>query len=99
MDLVEVLQSIPQMEKLFIGGDFKGHIGRRGDGYEMVHRGFGYGERNNGGVSILDFTVAYELLMVNSYFKKKEEHLITFKSGNTRTQIDYFLIRTNSRRL
>ena len=50
-------------------------------------------------MSILDFTVAYELAIVNSYFKKKEEHLITFKRGNTKTQIDYFLMRANSRRL
>jgi len=51
----------------------------------MVHGGLGYGERNNGGVSILDFVVAYELLIVNSYFRKKEEHLVTFKSSSTRT--------------
>ena len=50
-------------------------------------------------MSILDFSVAYELSIVNSYFRKKEEHLVTFKRGNTRTQIDYFLVRENSRRL
>ena len=50
-------------------------------------------------MSILDFAVAYELLIVNFYFKKKEEYLIMFKSGNTRTQIDFFLMRANSRRL
>jgi len=38
-------------------------------------------------------------LIVNSYFKKKDEHLVTFKSGSTRTQIDYFLLRANSRRM
>jgi len=81
-DLDKVIQSIPQTEKLLIGGDFNGHIGRRGDGYETIHGGFGYRERNSGGVSILDFAVAYELLIINSYSKKKEEHLI-FKSGNT----------------
>ena len=48
---------------------------------------------------ILDFTIAYELAIINSYFKKKEEHLMTFKSGKTRTQIDCFLMRANSRRL
>ena len=49
-------------------------------------------------MSILDFEVAYKLSIVNSYFKKKKEHLITFKSGSTRTQIDYLLMRTNDRR-
>ena len=53
--------------------------------------------RNSEEVSILDFAVAYELSIINSYFKKREEHLITFKSGSTRTQIDYFLVWENSR--
>ena len=93
-----MVQSIPQTERLLIGGDFNAHIGSRGEGYETVHRGFGYDVRNSGGVSILDFAVAYKISIVNSYFRKREEHLITFKSGSTKTQIDYFLIRANSRR-
>jgi len=80
-------------------GDFNGHIGRRGDGYETVHGGFGFSKRNSGEMSILDFAVAYDLAIVNSYFKKKKEHLITFKSGSTRTQIDYLLMRTNDKRM
>ena len=88
-----VIQSIPQNEEIFIRGDFNGHIGGKRDGYEMVRGGFGYGEKNNGGLSILDFTVAYKLSIVNSYFRKEEEHLVTLKNGNTTTQIDYFLVR------
>jgi len=42
--------------------------------------------------------MAYELSIVNSYFRKREEHLVTFKSGSARMQIDYFLIRANSKR-
>ena len=97
-DLDEVVQSILQTEGLLIGGDFNGHIGSTGEGYEMVHGGLGYGVRNSGGMPILDFTVAYEPSIVNSYFRNIQEHLVTFKSGITRTQIDYFLMRANSRR-
>ena len=93
-----VIQEIPRSEKFFIGGDFNGHIGVDSDGYDAAHRGFSFGERNNGGVSVLDFAVAYELLVVNSFFKKKEDHLVTFKSGSLKTQIDYFLTRVDSRR-
>jgi len=93
-----VVQSIPQTEGLLIGGDFNGHIGSRREGYETVHGGFGYGVKNSGGMSILDSMVAYKLSIVNSYFRKREEHLITFKSGSARTQIDYFLMRAISRR-
>ena len=32
-ELEEALQSIPQHEKLFLGGDFNGHIGDKVDGY------------------------------------------------------------------
>ena len=100
-DLDEVVQGIPQNEGLLIGGDFNGHIGSRGEGYETVHGGLGYGMRNSAGVSILDFTVAYQLAydlsIVNSYFRKREEHLVTFKSGSAKTQIDYFLMRAKMR--
>jgi len=48
---------------------------------------------------VLDFAVAYDFLVVNSLFKKKEDHLVTFRSGSVRTQIDYFLTRADRRRL
>ena len=83
MDIV--IQEIPRSEKLFIGVDFNGHISVDAGGYVSAHGVFGFGERNNRGVSVLDFTVAYDLLVVNSFFKKKEDHLVTFRSGSVRT--------------
>ena len=74
-------------------------VSKQMDIYDTVHGGFGYEERNNGEVSILNFAVAYELLVVNSYFRKKEDHLVTFQSGSTKIQIDYFLIRMENKRL
>ena len=65
-DLDMVIQEMPRIEKLFIGGDFNGHIDVHSAGYDTAHGGFGFGEKNNGGVSVLDFAVAYELLVVNS---------------------------------
>jgi len=97
-ELDMVIQEIPRSEKLFIGGDFNGHIGVDSGGFVSAQGGFGFGERNNGGVSVLDFGMAYDLLAVNSFFKKKEDHLVTFRSGSVRTQIDYFLTRADSRR-
>ena len=93
-----VIQEIPRSEKLFIEGDFNGHIGVDAGRYVTAHGGFGFGERNNEGVSMLDFAVAYDLLVVNSFFKK-EDHLVTFRGGSVRTQIDFFLTRVDSRRL
>ena len=96
-ELEEVLQSIPRHEKLFLGGDFNGHIGEKADGYVRTHGGFGFGVRNSGGVALLDFATAFDLTIGNSLFKKREDHLVTFRSGSCRTQINYCLIRSNHR--
>ncbi|GJX72808.1 retrovirus-related pol polyprotein LINE-1 [Tanacetum coccineum] len=69
------------------------HIGATTEGYSGVHRGFGYEVRNEEGRSILDFATAHDLVVVNSYFKKRDHHLITFQSGGRCTQIDYLLVR------
>eukprot|EP00262_Sarcandra_glabra_P012088 TRINITY_DN3039_c0_g2_i3.p1 TRINITY_DN3039_c0_g2~~TRINITY_DN3039_c0_g2_i3.p1 ORF type:complete len:402 (+),score=55.32 TRINITY_DN3039_c0_g2_i3:275-1480(+) len=89
----ELVQGIPNSESIVIGGDFNGHVGKMRNGYERIHGGYGFGERNEMGGAILDFAVAFDLAIANTFFKKKDEHLITFKSGANRTQIDYFLVR------
>ena len=43
----------------------------------------------------MDFTVAFDLTIVNFIFK--EDHLVTFRSGITETQIGYFLIKANNK--
>jgi len=92
-----IVHDVPQSKKFFIGGDFNGHIeGDSGD-YESAHGGFSFGVRNSGGVVVLYFAIAYDLLVVNSLFKK-EDHLVTFKSGLFKTQINCFLTRADSRR-
>lgn len=60
-DLGEVVHGIPHTEKLFIGGDFNGHIGKTARGYDDVCGGFGFGGRNEEGTSLLDFAKAFNL--------------------------------------
>ncbi|MDL1135817.1 hypothetical protein PS057_20960 [Yersinia pestis] len=96
-DLEGVLLEIPQGEMVFIGGDLNGHVGRDVDGYIGVHGGHGYGNRNEEGKNILEFSVAYDLMVTNTFFRKREEHLVTYKSGSSRTQIDFFLTRKRDR--
>jgi len=38
-------------------------------------------------------------VIVNFLFKKKEDHLVTFKSGTSKTKIDHFLTGVRNRRL
>ncbi|XP_009598957.1 uncharacterized protein [Nicotiana tomentosiformis] len=91
--LAEMVRGVPLAEKLFIGGDFNGHIGSSADGYGKVHGGFDFGDRNEGGTSLLDFAKAFELVIANFSFPKREEHLVTFRSTVAKTQIDYLLLR------
>nr|XP_009601802.1 craniofacial development protein 2-like [Nicotiana tomentosiformis] len=97
--LDEVVQGIPATEKLFIRGDFNGHIGSSTGGYGEVHGGFGFRDRNGGGTSLLDFARAFELVIANSTFPKREEYLVTFRSMMAKTQIDYILLRRCDRGL
>ncbi|XP_070036385.1 uncharacterized protein [Nicotiana tomentosiformis] len=97
--LDEIVRQVSPAEKLFIGGDFNGHIGSTTGGYGEVHRGFVFGERNGRGTSLLDFTKAFGLVIVNSSFRKREAHLVTFQNAVAKIQIDYLLIRRCDRGL
>jgi hypothetical protein len=66
-------------------------------GFERVHEGFGYGELNQEGEDILNFVIAYDLMVANTFFRKKKSHLITFSSGQHSSQIDFLLIRREER--
>ncbi|XP_016540801.2 craniofacial development protein 2-like [Capsicum annuum] len=91
--LDEVVRSIPSTKNLLLGGDFNGHIESLQRGFEDVHGGFGFGERNDGGAALLDFSRAFGLWIANSSFSRKEEHLITFRISVAKTQIDFLLLR------
>ncbi|XP_019254682.1 PREDICTED: uncharacterized protein LOC109233302, partial [Nicotiana attenuata] len=67
--------------------------------YGEVYGGFVLGDRNGGGTSLLDFAKAFEPVIANSTFPKREEHLVTFHSSVVKTQIDYFLLRRCDREL
>ncbi|XP_074377291.1 uncharacterized protein LOC141718810 [Apium graveolens] len=55
--------------------------------------GFGFGTRNKSGWDLLEFALAHELVIVNSCFKKRDDHLITLRSGGCNSQIGYLLTR------
>ena len=42
-NLGDLMRTIPEDEKVFIGGDLNGHIGRDAGNYNSVHGGFGLG--------------------------------------------------------
>ena len=50
-------------------------------------------------VKILEYVLACDLLLCKTCFKKREGHLITYRSGNTGTQIDIVLLIKSLRNL
>nr|XP_009773571.1 PREDICTED: craniofacial development protein 2-like [Nicotiana sylvestris] len=88
-DLDEMVCGIAHTEKLFTGGDFNHHIGATSEGYTDVHGSFGLRDRNGGGTSLLNLARAFALVIANSSFLEKREHLVTFRSSVAETQIDY----------
>ncbi|KAK3538839.1 hypothetical protein QTP86_015964 [Hemibagrus guttatus] len=47
---------------------------------------FGVKERNLEGQMVVDFAKRMDMAVVNTYFQKREEHRVTYRSGGRRTQ-------------
>jgi hypothetical protein len=92
-----LVSSVPISKKLFIGGDLNGHVGSNRVGFDGVHGGFGYGSRNQEGEGILNFALAYDLFVTNTFFRKRVSHLVTFINGQHCSQIDFILARRDDR--
>ncbi|KAK3565912.1 hypothetical protein QTP86_020321 [Hemibagrus guttatus] len=92
-ELDEVMESIPTGERVVISADFNGHVGEGNTGDEEVMGKFGVKERNLEGQMVVDFAKRMDMAVVNTYFQKREEHRVTYKSGGRRTQVDYILCR------
>ncbi|KAI5621838.1 gastrula zinc finger protein XlCGF28.1-like [Silurus asotus] len=92
-ELDEVVDGVPRKERLVIGADFIGHVGEGNRGDEEVMGRYGLKGRNVEGQMVVDFAKRMEMAVVNTYFKKKEDHRVTYKSGERCTQVDYVLCR------
>ena len=78
---------------VIVAGDFNGHVGSSKQEAESVHGGFGAGEKNADGTRILDFALAYNLRIANTWFKKPMSQLITNCSGPAKTQVECIMCR------
>ncbi|CAH1286801.1 unnamed protein product [Chrysodeixis includens] len=91
--MLRLMNSIPQDENIHLGADLNGHVGEKDEKFERWHGSFGYGNQNQDGKRILEFSASCDLAIINTFFKKKDTHLITYESGRNSTQIDYSLTR------
>ena len=82
---------------VLVGGYFNGHFGSDMGGFGEVNGYFGTGQINDGGIRLLDWAVGEGLHLINTCFQKSKSRLITFRSGETETMIDYILVNNKYR--
>ena len=41
----------------------------------------------------MDFATAYEMRIINTFYQKRRNHLVTYNSGGRESQIDYIMLR------
>ena len=70
-DWEDLMTRVPRTEKIVVGVDLNGHVGKT----QRVHGGKGYGQRNREGENILERMESLDLALLNTFFNKKEEHL------------------------
>ena len=67
-DLEVLIQTMPQNEKVVIGGDLNGPVRQINEDCDKIHGGYGFGTWNNKGKIILNFAIAYDFNMINTFF-------------------------------
>jgi hypothetical protein len=78
-DLNGMVRAISISDKLFIG-DLNLHVGTSA-GLEAVYEGFGYGSSKHEGEEVLDFAIAFGILIANTFSLERESHLVTYCSS------------------
>ncbi|VDP02702.1 unnamed protein product [Heligmosomoides polygyrus] len=81
---------------IVVANDLNGHVDATKNGYSC-HGGFGYGSRNADSELILEYAELHNLTIVNTVFRRRDSHLISFYSGKTRTQTDFVLVKDHDR--
>ena len=92
-DLDDLIESISKEEKIVLGADLDGHVGKGNIGDEEIMERYGAGTINKEGSMVVDFEKRMDSVIVNTYFKNKDEHKVTYKNGGKSTQVDYVMCR------
>ena len=76
-DLDRLIESISKEERIVLGADLNGHVGEGNIMDEEIMGRYGAGAKNKEGSMVVDFGKRMDLAIVNTYFKKKDEHRLT----------------------
>lgn len=92
-DMDEIMHEVPENEKIIIEGDLNVHNIKGRQKSERINGNWGFGERNKARKKILMFSEAYNLGIVNILLKRRDEHIIAYKSRRNKSQVDYLLVK------
>ena len=81
-----MIKIISKEKRIVFCADLNGHVGEGNIGDEEIMGRYGAGTRNKEGLMVVEFEKRMDLAIVNTYFKKKDEHKVTYKSGGKSTQ-------------
>ena len=88
-----LIESVSKEKRIVLGADLIGHVGKEHIGDEEVMGRYGDETRNKEGSMVVDSGKGLYLAIVNTYFKKKDEHRVTYKSGGKYTKVDNVMCR------
>ena len=97
-DLYGLIERVSKQERIFLGADLNGHVSKGNIRNEEIMARYGGETRNKKRSMIVDCAKRMDLAIVNTYFKKKDEHKVTYKSGGKNIQVDYVLYRRRNLR-
>ncbi|XP_047485912.1 uncharacterized protein LOC125036995 [Penaeus chinensis] len=81
------IREIPEEEGIILGADLNCHVGETA----------GYGPRNEEGERMVETLESLEQVLVNTGFKKRDEHLTTYRSRDSSSQIDFLVENTEGK--
>ena len=90
-DLDGLIKSISAEERIVLGADLNGHVGKGNIGDEEIIGRYGAETKNKKGLMVVDFGKRMDLVIVNT--EHRDEHRVTYKSGGKSTQVDYVMCR------
>ena len=99
-DLNDAVSAIPSEEEVILLGDFSARVGRDSDAWSGSLGPHGVGNVNENGQRLLEMCTFQNLSIMNSFFKTKLRHAVTWKhprSGHWH-QLDLVIARRDSRR-
>ena len=91
-DLDGLIESVSKQERIVLGVDLNGHVAKETRDEEIMGR-YDAGKRSKEGSMVVEFAKRMDWVIINAYFKKKDEHRVMYKSGGKSTQVEYVLCR------